>query len=198
MFVDFIFHARGSDVAGLERSIDALDNLEFERTVVVAASGCTRSKLDLVEALLDEKGVNWIILHDRKEMTQQNMIQTALNQTRMGKLICVIDGGYAIDGPWFGKVQQVFSKDAMAWMVGTETGWSPNTMPPIALKKRVWPNGPLFAFTRNALNRVGLTVAQADEPFEKTFSDLAEKNGGRRWIIPSIRFNKVDCASRSA
>jgi len=196
--VDVIFHAQSGDVACLERSVSALGSLEVPASCIVAASGCVRSKLDIVEAMLDEHEIDWVILHDRKPVPSNEMIQAALNQSGRGKLFAVIDGGYEIDGPWFGKVQQIFQKDAMAWMVGTETGWKPNTMPPIALKKRVWPNGPLIAFTRTALTRLGGTVAKADEPFAKTFSDLAEKNGGRRWIVPSIRFNKVNRAPHPA
>jgi len=196
--VDVIFHAQSGDVAGLERSLASLRSVDVPASCILAASGCPRSKLDIAEAMFDELEIDWMILHDRKPVPSSTMIQAALGQSGRGKLFAVIDGGYEIDGPWFGKVQQIFQKDAMAWMVGTEAGWKPNTMPPIALRKRHWPDGPLIAFTRTALTRLGGTVAKADEPFAKTFSDLAEKNGGRRWIVPSIRFNKIDRAAHPA
>jgi len=191
ILLDVLIPVSVANVALVPDAIDRFNKCtDIPTRIVVIADGGMRRDLSILESYLPSLD-HWKLLHNEKPVQLNQSIREALEEINT-KTFALVGPHVRIDDPkWFGKVQQIFSRDPIC---GIADMW-PNTKSSTLYPVKRAQNNPALVGCRFAV--VQTAFAKKVPPFGDVdpvahWSKLALTGGGSAWSVPGVRYFEVE------
>lgn len=200
---DVLIPVQASDIELLDECVEALvRDTDVPIRVVVILDGATPDEAAAVSDSFSEGDIPWQVLFNVQPVGLNQSIREALQDIHSTFFTLVSPAVRISDRQWFGKMQQIFSKDPICGIVDTMPETKSTTMHPIRRQhNRPAQGGCRFAMLQTRFAKLTQPIGKVD-PVEH-WSRSALSGGGTAWHMQAVNYSLIEtqehqlCPARS-
>lgn len=163
---------------------------------LVCVNGGTHDDVVEIEGYLKSLDFDWLFIQQDAVEAEARCIEMLIDQCIHEWTALVPGHAFVREDKWFEKMQQVYFKDRVCGMVGTDSNLADNTSIPYRLTHRNHPSGSIVLLRRNLLGEIAWDTIRKSDHVPTELSKQVIALGANVWVAPAVRFSELEWESQ--